>query len=217
MDPPSIQPSVHDISKHDFTQFTKHGENILLLIPTENKFKVGLSETTVRAKLKPMNRDHLLIPHVQNFDSNVGQQPYDEKGLEGACNRIRNALDWLSDNKQILKDKNVGTVLVAAIENFIQRGEVAVDYGMVVVYNATLNEAAAACSEGVPVQQEFLKKAEAWGFDDIKGRKCGKRTVGKILQEIFGIDGADWHEIVCGTSRYVLLRGVMEKLKMPLY
>jgi hypothetical protein len=198
----------------DLTQLQSYGEHVLLFVPTRNEFKVTVLEKRIKDELK--GQRNLLIPYSEDLDSGVGQQPYDEKGLEGAWTRIRNGLAWLNNNKHILEEKKVGTVLVAAIENYIQRGEPAVDYGIVVIYNATINKVATAISRGVTVPGEFLKEAEAYGFDD-DAKKCGKRTVGKVLAETFGIDHRNWHEVVCGISRYQLLTDAVSKLDVPLY
>ncbi|KKZ64224.1 hypothetical protein EMCG_01448 [[Emmonsia] crescens] len=133
-----------------------------------------------------------LIPVQVEVGSGVGEQPYDEKSLEGACNHIPNALGWLERNQHVLRENMVGTVLVGAIENYTERrsppeGAAAVDYGIVAVYNATVCKLAVAISRGVTVPQAYFKEAEG---------KCGKVTVGRILAQNFGLDAANWHEVV---------------------
>lgn len=194
----------------------KLGDNILLFIPTANKFKKGAIQATVEASLGKEQRNRLIV-YQQNVDSGVGNQPYDEKGLEGAFTRIRNALAWLGRHPEVLKINKVGTVLVGAIENFIQRagnGKPAVDYGIVVIYNATRSKTVGSISRGVTVPQEFLEEAEAKGFDD-EARKSGKVTVGEVLARNFDIDAANWHEVVCGISRYALLTEALDGMKIP--
>lgn len=161
-----------------------------------------------------------LIPLQVEVESGVGEQPYDEKGLEGACNRIRNPLSWFERNQDVLRQNRVGTVLVGVIENYIERrsppeGAAAVDYGIVAVYNATVCKLAVAISRGVIVPQAYLKEAEDRGFDDDEG-KCGKVTVGQILAHNFGLDAADWHKVFCGTSRYGLLEEALRSLDISL-
>ena len=168
----------------------------------------------MRANLARSDFKGRLVIHVQEFDSGVGEQPYDEKGLEGGCNRVQNALIWVMNNNNLLKEEGVGTVMIAAIENYIQKGDPAVDYGVVIFYNAMLVKAAATLSRGVTVPQDFLNEAEAGGFDD-KEKKCGKITLGKVLEQVFGVDRKNWHEVVCGISRYDLLEEAVEELDVP--
>jgi hypothetical protein len=212
-----------------------YGENILVLLPTENSFKRNIVESKISTYLGPKRLNRLIIQQLEDISSDVGNQPYDEKGLEGACNRIRNAVDWLMRNgKSVLEEKKVGTVLVVGIENYIERKIVAsivddsidrdqgddnctaaIDYGIVMIYNATTMKAAAAVSRGVGVQKAFLDEAEALGFDD-EERKCGKVTVGEVLAKYFHVDKGNWHEVVCDVSRYVLLQEALERLILPL-
>ncbi|KAF2466211.1 uncharacterized protein BDR25DRAFT_395763 [Lindgomyces ingoldianus] len=192
-----------------------YGENILVIIPTANQFKKKAVQSRIEAQIGQDKSSRIII-HQQSVDSGVGNQPYDEKGLEGAYNRIRNTLAWLNHNQGILEEKKIGTVLVGVIENYIQRstdGLSAVDYGVVVIYNATTGKVAGAISRGVTVPQTFLEEAEGQGFNDAGG-KSGKVTVGEILEQNFGIDAANWHEVVCGTSRYALLEEALSTLHM---
>lgn len=55
-------------------------------------------------------------------ESGVGEQPYNEAGMVGAHNRINNAIHRLlgRDYKPILQSKGIGTVILMAIENYIQ-------------------------------------------------------------------------------------------------
>ncbi|OCK73628.1 hypothetical protein K432DRAFT_364633 [Lepidopterella palustris CBS 459.81] len=196
-----------------------HGHNILLFVPTANQFKRKAIQSKIEARLGPNQQSHLII-HQQNIDSGVGNQPYDENGARGAYTRIRNALSWLHENIQMLEEKKIGTVVVGAIENYIQRPldcGPAVDYGVVVLYNATARTTAGAVSRGVTVPKEFLEEAEAEGFDDeTDGRKSGKVTVGEVLERTFGIDKADWQKVVCGISRYVLLQEALDSFEVEL-
>ena len=201
-----VEPPNTNSPEYEPTEFylNTHGENVLLIIPTGNEFKSTVLQSKMKAVLGKDFKGRLVL-HVQDFESGVGKQPYDEKGLEGGCNRIKNALIWLMNNKKLLEDEGVGTVMIAAIENYIQRGNPAVDYGVVIFYNATLNKAAATLSRGVTVPQDFLHEAEASGFDDGE-KKCGKITLGQVLEKVFGVDSKNWHEVVCGISRYDLLK-----------
>lgn len=165
----------------------------------------------MQADLERTNFKGRLVTHVDEFESGVGEQPYDEKGLEGAYNRLRNALTWLMNNEKLLEDERVGTVMIAAIESYIQRGNPAVDYGVVIFYNAMLDKAAATLFCGVTVPQDFLNEAEAGGFDDNE-KKRGKITLGKVLEQVFDVERRNWHEVVCGRSRYDIVEEAVEKL-----
>ena len=211
VEPPNTQLILRNMSLKSSTSIPMHGENVLLIIPTANEFKSTVLQSKMKAVLKGKDFKGRLVPHVEDFESGVGKQPYDEKGLDGGCNRIQNALIWLMNNKKLLEDEGVGTVMIAAIENYIQRGNPAVDYGVVIFYNATLNKAAATLSRGVTIPQDFLHETEASGFDDGE-KKCGKITLGKVLEKVFGVDSGNWHEVVCGISRYDLLEEALENL-----
>jgi hypothetical protein len=72
---------------------TRHSPNSPEYQPTEFcKMKADLERTNFKGRL---------VTHVEEFESGVGEQLYDEKGLEGAYNRIHNALTWLM-NKRIV-------------------------------------------------------------------------------------------------------------------
>jgi non-canonical (house-cleaning) NTP pyrophosphatase len=216
VEPPNDELILPNILLQNFTPIPKHGENILHIIPTENEFKVKVLQDKMKAHLERIDFKGELVTHVEDFESDVGKQPYEEKGQEGACNRIRNALTWVMNNQKLLQDKCIGTVMISAIENSINRKEdPAVDYGTVIFYNATLNKTAATLSHGVTVPQVFLDMAQARGFDDDE-EKCGKVTAGTVMEEVFGVDSRNWHEVVCGRSRYDILGEAVERLDVPL-
>ncbi|OCL03249.1 hypothetical protein AOQ84DRAFT_155633 [Glonium stellatum] len=197
---------------------TVRGQNILLFVPTANQFKRKAIQSKLEACLDPDRKSHLII-HQQNVDSDVGNQPYDENGIKGAYKRIHNALSWLEENVSMLEEKKIGTVVVGAIENYIQRSldsKPAVDFGVVVMYNATTRTVVGAISKGVTVPKEFLEEAEAEGFDDGNERKSGKVTVGDVLERNFGVDKADWQKLVCGISRYTLLQEALDRVRFSL-
>ncbi|KAH8719557.1 hypothetical protein GQ44DRAFT_712238 [Phaeosphaeriaceae sp. PMI808] len=196
---------------------SKYGDNIMVFIPTENKFKTETIQRMVRAHLGSEQKSRLVV-HSRLIPSEVGEQPYDENGLRGAYNRIRNTLRFLEQNEEMLKADRIGTVLIGAIENFIQRssdGGSAVDYGIVVMYNATTKKMVGTISRGVTVPQRFLEQAQTEGYED-EERKSGKVTVGEVLAEIFGVDKGNWHEIIVGVSRYTLLEEAIQSLEIPL-
>lgn len=159
--------------------------------------------------------------------SEAGEQPYDDQGILGAYNRINNSLLELPDHLPTSGDGEVGTVIVGAVENFIHRSrdpvtnrETAVDYGAVMLYNATSGELKMGVSAGTTVPTEYWKEAETYGFEDEDGeRKQGKVTVGEVLAAHFEgqLDKADWHKVlsVGKVSRYELLRDALEAVGVP--
>ncbi|KAH6619315.1 hypothetical protein B0J18DRAFT_433788 [Chaetomium sp. MPI-SDFR-AT-0129] len=203
--------------------------NVLLVIPTSNKSKTDMLLKHMQAT-KPA---HITLTHRQiPAESGVGEQPYDDAGPRGAFTRVLNAIRTLQadpQHRKALLDGQVGTVIVGAIENFIQRptgpGGLAVDYGVVLICRVSLSRTPGATaaaewkwsmgvSGGVSAPTEYWKEAEKFGFED-KAGKHGKVTVGELLHINAGLDKANWHLQLAGVSRYVLLRKTMEALKVP--
>lgn len=110
------------------------------------------------------------------------------------------------------------TVIGASIENFIQLGEGdahAVDYGAITLANAATRETRVTLSEGVKVPTAYLAKARSLGSEDAAGL-FGKVTAGEVLAANTGVDMADWHEKVCGKSRYPILEEAANKVDVSL-
>src|SRR5436190_19335135 len=78
---------------------SKHGDKIMVFIPTENKFKTETIKRTIETHLGG-EQDSRLVFHSRLIPSEVGEQPYDENGLQGAYNRIRNTLRFLEENEE---------------------------------------------------------------------------------------------------------------------
>jgi hypothetical protein len=209
--------------------------NALLVIPTSNKFKVCLLRDHLAATKPPgVNLDHLEV----KADSQVGEQPLDSAGPQGAVNRVANAANKLfkDDSKmRDLRERAIGTVIVGAVENFIYRhaswtdkdGQTVhgpADYGVLVFCRISLVPGCAdverirwsqlGVSRGVTVPADFMNFARTLGFDD-KEELHGKVTVGEVIAANTGIDKANWHLPLAGASRYELLKEAMEKMKVP--
>ena len=95
------------------------GDNILVLLPTENEDKAEVLKGVV-----PIGFDVRF--EVVKSKSDVGEQPYNKAGVQGALNRIKNALEiFVTDSSPLgsaqayCQSHNIGTVLVMAIENYI--------------------------------------------------------------------------------------------------
>lgn len=213
--PPNGEPE----SMPPFTQyhFPRRGDAVLLIIPTANKHKTRILLAAFESQKPPnISMHHIVIP----AESEVGEQPYDKAGALGAYNRISNALHALAtspENQAILAKEQIGTVIAASIENYIQATGVprAVDYGVVMVHNATTGQTVTELSRGVTVPQAFVARARLDGFED-EDKNHGKVTVGSILAaSVPGLDKADWHTVLAGTSRYDLLKEAIDKLEIP--
>jgi len=203
------------LSLNDPARLPKFGSNVLVVIPTGNNSK------------KQCIQD--VIPHttpegdcVRFFtieaDSNVGEQPYNEAGVEGARNRIQNVLAALKspEYRDCLQEWAIGTVIVACIESFIQTDNVdhPTDYGVLVFYNASSQQSVTAMSKGITVPEQYLDRARRFGVEG--NPNYGRVTVGRILAaNVPGLDKADWHSVLAGRSRYDLLKEAARGLQIP--
>jgi hypothetical protein len=196
-------------------QLPRHGEAILLVIPTANESKARLlREVCERQKPKDVVMYSIEVPS----DSGVGEQPYNDAGVLGAHTRISNALRRLNapEYQHTLVSKNVGTVIVASVENFIQLDNVSrpTDYGVVVIHNGSTGKTAASLSWGVTIPPAYVKRARRFGFEG--NPNYGKVTVGQILAaHVPGLDKADFHSVLAGRSRYDLLTDSINLLTVP--
>ncbi|KAK4462989.1 hypothetical protein QBC42DRAFT_266822 [Cladorrhinum samala] len=204
---------------------------ILLIIPTSNASKTKLLTSHLTARLQSGAGGELSVLTIP-ASSEAGEQPYDDQGILGAYNRINNALLQLPDHLPPAGDGSAAvtpapTVIVGAVENFISRSgpAPAVDYGAVVLYNATSGQVKVGISRGVQVPTEYWREAETYGFEDgaqeseEEGKK-GKVTVGEVLAAHFEgdqLDKADWHKVLSAgnVSRYELLSDALEEVGVP--
>jgi hypothetical protein len=94
----------------------------------------------------------------------------------------------------LMKEKEVGSVLVAAVESYVEiwgapaggEGEDGkpgggkemldkpVDYGVVVMYNAITGETSWDVSEGTTVDWTWVKEARQYGFEGMKKERMAK-------------------------------------------
>ncbi|KAJ3454405.1 hypothetical protein MRS44_018299 [Fusarium solani] len=196
-------------------QFTRYGNAVLLVIPTANKSKARLLRDTF-AKQRP--KDVVMHSITVPVESGVGEQPYNEAGAFGAHNRISNALRRIRapDNQDKLASKGIGTVMVASIENYIQFDNVdrPVDFGLVVIHNATAGKTVAGLSSGASVPPAYVERARRFGFEG--NPNYGRVTVGQIMAaHVPGLDKADWQGVLTGCSRYDLLSEAIDRLTIP--
>jgi hypothetical protein len=195
-----------------------YGSNTLLLTTTEDLFEI--LEEKIRAE---MGEGELITYHFEYKTS--AQQPYNKMGMTCLLERIEAMVEFAEQNSHILEDYRIGTVVIGAVESFIQTSSIdtsGAEFGLVMLYNAKTQCVVQGTSKGVPVEGEYLQEARSGGFwDDEKDR--GKMTYGEILRKIFhkaaqkefGVDydiAKDWHRVVCGVPRYRLLRDVVQNL-----
>ncbi|KAK0624595.1 hypothetical protein B0T17DRAFT_530547 [Bombardia bombarda] len=202
-------------------KFPQHGDNILVIIPTANKDKTRILKSAFEKagdKAPPGAEIHYTVVPVQ---SNVGEQPYNEAGPQGAFNRITNALNEFQNSSEKLaelEEKKIGTVIAAAIENFIQTKDLEngpADFGMVMLHNARTGKTVKALSEGVTVSREYVEHARTEGYED-GNENHGKMTVGyKLKEKLEDLDPADWHTLFVGKSRYEILTEAIDGLEVP--
>ncbi|KAK4129171.1 hypothetical protein N657DRAFT_639736 [Parathielavia appendiculata] len=242
-----LNPPIHDPNLPSLSASNPDPNNVLLLVPTENEDKV-------RVVKDYFTRKTLHVPEHVNFplpeplrvtaESQVGEQPYDSAGPEGAFNRVVNAVRQLQRDptyQKLLDDHRIGTVVVGSVENFMLRindpdgkGTVPVDYGFVVLCRIPVVRSTATVgwggqswewrtgiSRGVTVPVDYWTEAERAGFDDDREatrearRRFGKMTVGTLLARYAGLSSANWHEQLAEVSRYDLLAEAMANMEAP--
>ncbi|KAK3694518.1 hypothetical protein B0T22DRAFT_452702 [Podospora appendiculata] len=196
-----------------------HGERTLLIFPTENEGKVQTLLRGFKRHQRPGSAP--LLYRTVPVESNVGEQPYNEAGAEGARNRISNGLrKFLAtpEERTYLEANEIGTVVVACIESFIQIDDGVdrpTDFGVVVIFNAATGKIVAAMSQGVTVAPEYVEHARSFGIQD-GNINHGLVTVGNVLAaNVPGLDKADWHAVVAGRSRYDILDEAIDGLRIP--
>ena len=210
--PPQVNPSLPRFQRH---QYPSYGSAVLLVIPTENKGKRRTLEEVFRERAPKNVVVHVITVPV---DSDVGEEPYNNAGAIGAHNRISNALTRLdtSEYQNTLIAKGIGTVIVASIESYVQTEDVdrPIDYGIVVVHNATTCKTAVRVSSGVTVPLAYVNRARRFGYKGDQNQ--GRVTVGQILAaNVPGLDKGDWHAVLAGRSRYDLLRDAIRQMQIP--
>ncbi|KAK3933705.1 hypothetical protein QBC46DRAFT_244207, partial [Diplogelasinospora grovesii] len=192
-------------------------ERVLVIIPTENAAK----QRILMKAFKGHKPGHVVELEFRTLsaDSEVGEQPYNlEAGMQGAHNRISNAQRKLLDpNAKVHYDslnKDVAFIF-ASIENYIQVDGVErpTDFGLVVMHNMSTNKTTAAISRGVTVPRAYVNRARLAGHEH-ENPDHGKVTVGQVLAaNLPGLDKADWHKVLAGTSRYDLLKEAIDGME----
>jgi non-canonical (house-cleaning) NTP pyrophosphatase len=211
--PPPKEPEIPPFESH---KYPISGRAVLLVVPTSNKSKQSLLLDTFRSKApEGVELYSLTLP----VDSEVGEQPYNEAGSFGAYNRITNALRALHSDKhdKFLRRNSIGTIIVASIESYIQTNQVPrpVDFGFIVIHNATTGLTRACLSKGTTVDPKYVERARRFGYD--RHPNYGRATVGRILAAQFpGLDPGDWQTVLSGHSRYDALKEAVSALELPL-
>lgn len=187
----------------------RYGHEVLLVIPTDNKAKITLLKQAFETR-RPEGIE--LRIKIVRAHSEVGEQPYNHNGKVGAYNRIRNALK-IPDLAAIAE---TSTVIVTAIENYIRiHDDGPIDYGIIVIHNATNCKTIASISNGVTVPQVYFDYTQQLGYND-DTKLQGKIAVGTVMADcVEGLDKADWHKVVSGSSRYDLLAQTLDNMQIP--
>jgi hypothetical protein len=195
-----------------------YGNNILLLVPTNNPDKTELLKTIIKKDLENINNKEATLVTLQNDVETPAAQPYDDMGVKCLTARTEAMVAHIRTLNEYLEQKKIGTIVIGVVENYIRKSD-GVDFGIVMVYNVTINKRVWGVSSGVPTQKEYLEEAQQEGFVDDQ-KTGGRITYGSVLERLFGdaareenIDiSANWHELVCGKPRYELLKEVIKKL-----
>jgi len=134
---------------------------------------------------------------VVGFPSNsgVGENPVNEKTLEGARNRIKYLKKRLSEFDYIVSIEN----------GLFREDEKWLDKGVVVIFNPKTKEEFVEYSDSVPIPSEYVEKAKKIGFEKI--------TVGKVMQRAGVVSNdADPHVSITGIPRQKYLEETIKKL-----
>ena len=196
-------------------QYPIHGNEVLLVIPTENDSKKAIIRECIGERNPTGLKVHTITVPVE---SNVGEQPYNKAGALGAYHRVSNALARLhgAEFAAVFAQNRIGSVMAVSIENYIQTQDVdrPADFAIGVVHNATTNRTGACASRGVTLPPEYVRRARRFGNDGDEDH--GKITVGQILAaRVPGLDKANWHAVLAGCSRYDLLKEALRGMPIP--
>ncbi|KAG7403802.1 hypothetical protein Forpe1208_v016320 [Fusarium oxysporum f. sp. rapae] len=211
---PPRNEKIRDIQRQEWPT---SGKNCLVIFPTENKDKVEVLETKFKDN-KPNNIDDCFFLQIPVADEGRSQ-PCHGQGYVCARHRITKAIDIFRDNYlAYLEDKQIGTIIVAAIENFFERDNVPrpVDAAVVGMFNVLTGKMATATSRGVTLHPWFLEEAErSGGFAD-NNKDCLRTTAGEIVANKFpGVRKADWHKDAVNKPRREFLEEVIEEMEVP--
>ncbi|RYP93044.1 hypothetical protein DL770_000790 [Monosporascus sp. CRB-9-2] len=115
-------------------------------------------------------------------------------------------------------EKKIGTAIAASIENYIQQPTEEetrpVDYGVVMVHNATTGQSVMPLSKDATAPRGYFDHAQLLGHEG--DESYGRVTVGQWLRAtVPGLDKADWDAVVAGVSRYELLKETTKGLEIP--
>ncbi|KAH7012610.1 uncharacterized protein B0I36DRAFT_436644, partial [Microdochium trichocladiopsis] len=126
---------------------------IRAIIPTGNKDKVAIIKKYFEQRVSEQTKVKYAIVPVE---SDVGEQPYNAAGGQGAYNRIHNAVT------NVEADTEAHEGFVVAIENFIQVEDIdrPTDFGVVLIHNVTHNTYAVNLSEGVTIDKAVVEAAK---------------------------------------------------------
>lgn len=154
--------------------------NVLVLVPTDNTFKVSLVQARFESLLKQIRGedyvDSDLLVKAIPWGHLHETQSYNGAGLMQAMNRGKVAEDWLQteEAQKLLGEKNIQHIFWTAIENFIQLNvaidpedpavRAPVDYAYILIKNVQDGSTAMSISEGVSLDSRYVEEAMRYGY-----------------------------------------------------
>jgi hypothetical protein len=189
------------------------GQYVLLLVPTTDREERHLLQSVLHHHIDELK----LVSYAYDVDTGI-EQPYDDKGIECLKKRLLAMVDVTESSAPVLEELGIGTVIIGVVENYIRKstGEAPpVDFGIVVFYNVATGGLFQTTTRGVPLQESYVEEAQGLGRISERENEDGVRY-GEIMELYFGEPARkrcgsdfemskDWYQVVCGTSRYVLL------------
>jgi non-canonical (house-cleaning) NTP pyrophosphatase len=213
VDPPR-NGKIPDIQRQDWPL---SGKDCLVIFTTKNEDKVRVLETHFKDN-KPDDIDKYFFLQIP-VEDNGCSQPCNGQGYVCARHRITQAIDIFRDNyTTYLKDKEIGTIIVAAIESFFERDNVPkpVDAAVIGIFNVSTGKMATATSRGVTLHPWFLEEAERQGGIADNNKDCLRITAGEMVAKRFpGVNKADWHKEAVNKPRREFLEETIKEMEVP--
>jgi hypothetical protein len=190
------------------------GQYVLLLVPTADREERHLLQSVLRHHIDELK----LVSYAYDVDTGI-EQPYDDAGIECLKERLLAMVDVTESSAPVLEELRIGTVIIGVAENYIRASAcdaLFVDFGIVVFYNVATGGLFQTTTRGVPLQSSYVEDAKELGLSSVRQSE-GSVRYGDILELYFGEPARqrcgsdfeiskDWYQIVCGNSRYDLLK-----------
>jgi hypothetical protein len=170
---------INDVQKPANNSNLKDGK-VLVLIPTDNTFKVSLVQARFESLLKQVRGDAYndsdLVVKALPWGHLHETQSFNGAGLMQAMNRGKAAEDWLQteDAQKLLGEQRIEHIFWTAIENFIQlnadidpedpTAKAPVDFAYIVIRNLQDGSSSMNISEGVTLDSRYVEEAMRYGY-----------------------------------------------------